>query len=93
MGLVSLETAKEHLRITDVASDDDLDRKIQQASAIVITHLKAQADDGWSDGTVDVPGNVEAATLIVLKNLRELEAIDWVTVDRLLIGLRDPALA
>jgi len=55
--------------------------------------MKDQAEAGWSDGSVAVPGNVEAATLIVLTDLRELRPIDWATVERLLVGMRDPTLA
>jgi len=93
VALVSLEQAKGHLRITDVASDADLNMKVEQASAIIVTYMKDQAEAGWSDGSVAVPGNVEAATLIVLTDLRELRPIDWATVERLLVGMRDPTLA
>lgn len=97
MALVSLEAAKNHLRLSlaITTDDDDTILKMEQATAIVLKHLKSQAVAGWSDGTVPVPGNVEAAVLITLSYLKGyLTAADaWQAVERLLIGFRDPALA
>lgn len=99
--LVTLAQAKEHLRITTDDNDADVSLKVDQASAIVIDYLKSQAVAGWSDGTVAVPGNVSAATLITLTHLYEHRGDDdmgldealWMALDRLLIRFRDPALA
>lgn len=42
--LVTLEVAKSHLRVTSEAEDDDIDRKVEQASAIILDYLKARAN-------------------------------------------------
>jgi hypothetical protein len=93
MGLCTLQRAKDNLRVTDDASNDDINSKIEYASAVVIGHLKSQADDGWSDGTVAVPAKVELATLLIVTDLYEGRQVDFGTMERLLIGMRDPALA
>jgi Flp pilus assembly protein TadG len=41
--LVTLDVAKSHLRISDNESDDDVQRKIEQASGIVLDYLKSRA--------------------------------------------------
>lgn len=91
--LVTLQQAKEHLRVTSDAENTDIDLKVDQASAIILTYMKSQAVAGWSDGTVTVPGNVEAAVLIVMEDLYERRPINWDSVGRLLVGMRDPAVA
>lgn len=100
MALVTLQAAKDHLRIRTFDRDADLQLKVDQASAIVLDYLKAGAVAGWSDGTVAVPGHVEAATLLVVGHLNEHLGDDmkadealWLAVGRLLMRMRDPALA
>ena len=100
MALVSLETAKGHLKVDVDDWDEDIDRKIEQASAVIVDYLKSRADDGWSDGTVAVPGPVEAATLLMLTHIHENRGNDmkadealWAAVRRLLERFRDPAYA
>jgi hypothetical protein len=96
--LVTVDQAKDHLRITDDASNADLAVKVDQASAIIVRYLKTQAVAGWTADppTVTVPGNVEAATLVLLEDLYEHRPIDLKEgspVWCLLVGMRDPALA
>lgn len=99
--LVELRTAKRHLRLLDTSlDDDDVLIKIDQASGIVLTYLKSQAVSGWSDGSVDVPPNIQAAVLIVLGHLYEHRGEDmrldgpmWDAIKNLLVGFRDPTLA
>jgi hypothetical protein len=100
MALITLEQAKAHLRVVSVDEDDDIDRKIEQAGAIVLDYLKGQAVSGWNDGSVTVPRVVEAATLVMLTHLYENRGDDmtadedaWKAVERLLMRFRDPALA
>lgn len=100
MALISLEQAKAHLRVVSSDEDDDIARKVEQASAVVLDYLKSQAVAGWSDGTVTVPGHVEAATMVMLTHLYENRGDDmaadedaWKAVERLLMRSRDPALA
>jgi hypothetical protein len=93
VALVDFTTAKAHLRRTDTATDAEIASKLDMASAFVIKHLKSQAVAGWSTGEVDVPSDIQAATLLVLADLYEQRPVDWTTVERLLVGYRDPALA
>lgn len=100
MALVTLERAKDHLRVTSTVEDNEIDRKVEQASAIILDYLGSRADDGWSDGTVDVPGPVETATLLMLTHLYENRGDDmkadedaWKAIERVLMRSRDPALA
>ena len=93
MALVTIQQAKDHLRIVDDASNADLAMKVDQASAIVMNHLKSLADTGWDDGSVAVPGRVEAAVLLIVEYLYEHQPIDWTVVQALLVSYRDPALA
>lgn len=96
--LVTLRQAKDHLRIDADGQDNDIMLKVLQASAIVQTYLKAQGDPTWTDLTA--PGNVQAAVLLMLGHLYEHRGDNlapdgavWDAVGRLLVGLRDPALA
>jgi hypothetical protein len=95
--LVTLAVAKSHLRLNPVVTADDADiqLKVNQASAIVINHLKAQADPTWTDATV--PVQVQAAVLTLVTQLVVSRGDGDVPDDsqwqRYLTILRDPALA
>jgi hypothetical protein len=93
MALVTLEQAKAHLRQPSDAENTDIDLRIDIASAIVVTYMTSSAVAGWSDGSVEVPGNVQAAVLCVIEDLYERRPINWDVVRTLLVTLRDPALA
>lgn len=90
-GLVTLDDAKEHLRVTIPDEDGDIYRKVEQASAIVVIYLKGATAPTWTEATV--PGQIKAAVLVVLEALHERKPIDWVSVERLCMQSRDPALA
>lgn len=100
--LITLDEAKKHLRVDDDAQDDEINSKIEMASAIIIDYLKATTAtvETWLDSAgepTSVPGVVKSATLLALGELyknREAEA-DPLTpsVRGLLHRLRDPALA
>lgn len=110
--LVSLARALVHLRL--IASPDDIDEeyplegipeasevlaKLEDASAIVLAHVKDPDNDAeWDEGST--PGEVQAATLIVLSDLWEHRAgsssddvVISETMRNLLRGRRDPTLA
>lgn len=77
VAFVTLQQAKRHLRIAYGDEDDDLDDKIQQASAIIIDYLKTP-DHGWTDAQNGSPSTrstapmvVQAATLLMLANMWE----------------------
>lgn len=103
IALVDLATAQAHLRDDDPANAADIQNKIYQASAIVLSHLKIDAiPDEWQASSSPVgPGmihKIEAAKLLVLGELyenREASISKPLSegVMNLLIGLRDPALA
>lgn len=93
--LLTLAQAKTHLRIPtdDTGHDVDIQLKLNQAEAIILRYLKAQADGTGQD-------NVTAAILLLTTSLYELRGDDqslsehtWTAIERLLVGIRDPALA
>lgn len=96
--LVTLEHAKAHLNIVHDAFDEEIERKAEDATAIVIEYLKGRADATWDETTV--PGQVRAAVLFVLTHLfshrgddMSLDDAFWNALGRLLWRSRDPALA
>lgn len=98
--LVTLPIAKLHLGIPADDTDHDLEVqvKLDQAEAIILRYLKAQADPTWTAATV--PANVPTAMLLLLASLYEMRGDDqrlsemtWTAIERLLRILRDPALA
>lgn len=66
--LVTLEQAKDHLRVDFDDIDNDILFKIKQASALCLTYLKLPLDSyqDSSGGPQDVPFYLSAATLIWL---------------------------
>jgi hypothetical protein len=102
MTLISLDQAKTHLHIpaSTTDRDGDVQDKVEQASAIILEYLDTRAVAGWSDGTVVVPGPVQAATLLLVGHLDEHRGDDmradadcWLAIERLLVRRRDAALA
>lgn len=100
--LITLEEAKDHLYIVDGTHDDDVQRKIEQASGIIIDYLKVDTATvaTWAAGTVEVPGPVKAAAMVMLTHLHENRGDNmkpdedaWKAIERLLMRSRDPALA
>lgn len=71
--LVSLAQAKAQLRIaaTTTARDVEVQELADRASATVIRSCGDQADDGWSDGTVAVPSEIEVAILLLIAQMDE----------------------
>jgi hypothetical protein len=84
MLFVTLQQAKDHLRVDDDDSDTDLTLKITQAEAIITDYLKVDADllEGsppawtaasplmWSDRDVSV---IQSAVLVLLSALYDDE--------------------
>jgi hypothetical protein len=70
--LVTYDQAKAHLRLPDDREQTDVEQKLAQASAIVLTHIGQQEND-WTvdtDPTVDLNfALVQAAILDVLGDL------------------------
>jgi len=94
--LVTLDVAKDHLRIKTEESDQDIYRKAEQASAIVLAHLNIE-DPGWTPDTV--PATVQTAVLLMLSRLYERlddqagEAAAMDVIDRVLVTYRKSALS
>lgn len=107
MALVSIERALMHLRLIESASDDpagvseidEVTNKLNDASAIVLMHIKDPDNEAALDENT-TPGDIQAATLIILSDLWEHRAgskdedvgISFI-VKELLRGHRDPTLA
>jgi hypothetical protein len=94
--LITLDEAKEHLRITTTAQDADIQQKADEASAIVIDYLKTE--EAWDPTTVPLP--VKAAVKLTLAHLWEHRGDDmasdealWAALRRVLERFRDPTLA
>jgi len=109
MALVTLATAKAQLRVSAMpdAEDDDIQRKLDQAEAIILDYLKVEEMTSPPVWTVDtVPLVVKSAILYQLTELYRFRGDDpqgegpdvadgylspWVT--NVLRRYRDPALA
>lgn len=100
--LVTLVTAKEHLRITLPPGDPveaDVQLKLDQAEAIILDYIAERVDPLWVSPET-APKPVTAAILLMLARLYEhrgdLEEADadlWLAIERLLMRLRDSAIA
>lgn len=104
--LVTLEMAKQQLRVTDALSDDVIAWKLAQAEDVILRYLKpdrtdeARPDYPW---TIDnVPLAVQDAILLYLVHLERNrgEALEdgqdealWLAIERRTAQLRDKALA
>jgi hypothetical protein len=106
-GLITLDTAKLHLRITDADHDADVQLKADQASAIVMDYIVsgrkrwAEPVPPWTSATVDPIAQTVMLELLTL--LYEHRGDDfgvdlpgaefWHEAERKLARLRSPALA
>lgn len=100
--LVTLETAKTHLRITDTDHDVDVQQKVTAASATIRDYLKDRNDATWTPTTV--PPFIASAVLVLLGHLYENRGDElgpgsahddrvWEAIANLCRRSRDPALA
>lgn len=71
--LVTLQQAADHLRIDDVDSEEsDLTLKILAASAVVLNYIEMDYEDftdSDSDGTPEIPYEIQAAVLLLLGDI------------------------
>lgn len=108
--LITLAQAKHHLRLPEDSTefDDDLEVKIDQATAIVIDFLKDPDLANWTTGSPGSPGTaddvkyivVQAAVAEVLGSLwrfrgdtQDMDGPITKRVKDMLRRFRDPALA
>jgi hypothetical protein len=101
--LVSLEQAKAHLRVDDNSSDNDIEMKVEQASALILERCNSTAywraiTTTWTQDTV--PLSVQAAILVLLSHLHENRGDDmkaddvaWTAIERLIPMNKDPVIA
>lgn len=67
--LVTLAVAKQHLRITDVDHDADVQQKLTAASATIRDYLKDRNDPTWTASTA--PPWIVSSVLLLLAHLYE----------------------
>jgi hypothetical protein len=103
-GLITLATAKEHLRVTDNNHDGEIVRTVAYAADVIFDYLKHGVDPAWVDETT-TPLPVQAAILKMLTHLYEdrgdratdtdADAAEtlWASIDLLLARFRVPAIA
>jgi hypothetical protein len=63
-GLLALDVAKEHLKITDADHDAEVQREADAASAAILIYLDTKADPTWTVATL--PDDVRQAMLLLL---------------------------
>ena len=97
--LVTLATAKAHLRITSTDDDTDIQLKLDQAEATILEYLDTSADAAWISPAT-APGPVTAAILLWLTRLfehrgddDEADAVTWAAIERILVRSRNAAIA
>jgi hypothetical protein len=105
VSLVSLDQAKDHLRVDHDDDDEDIFDKVEQASAIILDYLKLDTPPiSWGNLSGDsppgtgVPKVVQSSVLLALgelHNKREASEVNVLSeaVKNLLRRSRDPALA
>ncbi len=103
IGLIDLDAAKAHLHIRNTDSDADIEAKILQASAIVMTHCKlATIPNDWivnsSPIEYQIPYDIQAAVYLETAELyfqREgsVSGVLSEAVQNLLRAYRDPTIA
>lgn len=100
--LVTLATAKAHLRIEDTLHDVDVTQKLTSASGTIRDYLKGQNDPTWDETTA--PPWIQAAVLLLLAHQYEHRGDEfgsagdnddrvWAAIANLARRSRDPALA
>lgn len=103
-GLLALDVAKEHLKITDTDHDAEVQREADAASLAIVGYLDTAADPTWTTATL--PDDVRQAMLLLLglfdaerggpgldRVTVDVAEMTWKAIERLLMRRRPPALA
>ena len=106
-GLISLDVAKVHLRITDHDHDTDVQLKLLQAEESILVYVKpkrtgeTRPDWPWTAATLPYP--VQAAMLVLLEYLYDAQRSNaesaqdpkkvWAVIEGLVGFYRDRAIA
>ena len=71
--LISLDEAKQHLKVTHTDADFDIESKLEEASALYLYHAKLEsAPAEWFEGSplqMSAPPNVKSAVKLILSEL------------------------
>lgn len=99
--LVTLETAKLALKITDTLTDAEVQLYLDAAQAVILRYLGPAADPDWTDA--NLPRDVQVAILLELGLLYvwrgddpskvDAERKTWVAIQSLLTPWRDQAVS
>lgn len=90
VALVSVDQARDRLRIDEAYAEADLERMAVEATDIVLDYIKGERD--WTEETA--PPRVQASILLVMRNLYDgAEQPLSEPAKNLVYRLRDPALA
>lgn len=100
--LLTLDDAKQHLRITDSDHDADVQQKLEVAQRAVLNFLGVSGDATWTEATV--PEDVQHSIRLLLSHYYDNRGDDmsasptadkdvWEAIGRLLAFHRDPTLA
>lgn len=100
MSIVTLDTAKRHLKITDADHDVEVQLALDNAEGNVRTECKDAWDPAWTTAD-ELPGTVYAAILVTLGALYENDGSNvsdtlekaFAARDTLLVGIRVPTVA
>lgn len=94
---LTLEQAKTHLRVVDDLHDADVQAKLDEAEAAIVTYLGERFNAAWTPE--DVPKVVVSAIQLRLSSLYDYtrgdptkDANTWDAIRRMLAQLRDQAL-
>ncbi len=97
--LLTLDAAKQHLRVDFPDDDEDIQRKIDAASEIVLDYIKRrgprpdEANPTPPDWTSDdVPSPIAAAVAIVLSKLYDDRAAGKEDVENVALGYLTPSV-
>ena len=94
--LWTLEQAKQHLRITTTADDDDIAQKLATAQEAILSYLAVAADPAWDATTAPaaVTHAIHLLTAYYYEDRGDGEIKDpWEKIYALLAAYRDPTVA